>query len=96
MVSVIAFIIFAFLYRAGYRWGGSQTIIQPDIETPKALNERYPKIAWFVVTFVSAVMSGVIGWGIKKGLDYGLPQVLAGSITQELHMPVNPSVGKAK
>jgi hypothetical protein len=63
------------------------------MERPKAINERFPKMTWLVVTLASATMSGMIGWGMKKGLDYYFPAFLASTITQELHIPEKPLGG---
>ncbi len=86
LIFMVAFIIFVFSYRLGYRWV-SQTIIQINAEQPSSFKDRFPKLTYLLVTLLSAVISASIGWGIKSGLDKYLPKITSGLITPELHMP---------
>jgi hypothetical protein len=83
---MVAFIIFIFTYRLGYRWV-SQSIIQTNTEQPSSFKDRFPILTYLLVTLLSAAISASIGWGINAGLDKYLPKVASGLITPELHIP---------
>lgn len=86
LIIIITFLVFVFSYRWGYRLV-SQTIIEPNAAKPNKFKDKYPKLTFILLTLLSAIVSGLVGWSINTGLDKYLPKQVSSVIgqTHEVH-----------